>query len=78
MLGSVGVYLGRFQRWNSWEALTQPKAILADLWPLLRDPWQYRHVYAFVALFAALLGGAYVVLQLLPRQTRATSSKIID
>lgn len=30
-LGSVGVAIGRLLRWNSWDLLTQPQAVVADL-----------------------------------------------
>jgi uncharacterized membrane protein len=30
-LGSVGVAIGRFLRWNSWDLLTQPQTVAADV-----------------------------------------------
>lgn len=30
VLGSIGVYLGRVERWNSWDLLRSPMAIIAD------------------------------------------------
>lgn len=42
ILSSVGIFIGRFGRWNSWEALYMPWAIVGDLYqqlliPLLRE-----------------------------------------
>jgi uncharacterized membrane protein len=31
VLSAIGVYIGRFSRWNSWEGLLQPHAIVYDL-----------------------------------------------
>ncbi|MGC5774174.1 DUF1361 domain-containing protein [Paenibacillus pabuli] len=31
LLSSVGVYIGRFNRWNSWDVLRQPGLILKDI-----------------------------------------------
>jgi uncharacterized membrane protein len=37
-LGSIGVYLGRFLRWNSWDVFTRPMYLLADLVHHIQEP----------------------------------------
>ena len=37
-LVSAGVFLGRVKRWNSWDVLTQPRSLLAQLHAHLDDP----------------------------------------
>src|SRR3954452_14185238 len=37
-LVSAGVFLGRVKRWNSWDVVTQPRALLAQLHAHLADP----------------------------------------
>ncbi|MGO4528735.1 DUF1361 domain-containing protein [Paenibacillus sp. 2TAF8] len=32
LLSSIGVYIGRFIRWNSWDLVSQPGQIMIDLW----------------------------------------------
>ncbi len=39
---AIGVYIGRFMRWNSWEGLTQPHRILLDLLSDLHTPAELR------------------------------------
>jgi uncharacterized membrane protein len=37
-LSGLGVYVGRYERWNSWEVLTEPTKIVAGLGAGLLDP----------------------------------------
>ena len=63
-LASVGVYLGRVKRWNSWDLLTQPGTKLAELHAHLGDP-------AAVATGARRHAGVTALLAGLPRLLRA-------
>jgi uncharacterized membrane protein len=54
-LSGFGIYLGRFERWNSWDLLLHPSAVLASVTQLL-------HLRALVVTFACagLLGVTYL------------------
>lgn len=67
-LSSLGVYIGRFLRWNSWDILLQPHHILADLLALLHQPWVHRQAYVFSMALAVVLICGYVVLHMSPTQ----------
>lgn len=54
-LSSLGVYVGRFLRWNSWDLLLEPAAVLADLQAILLDPLANRGAWVFSALFTVML-----------------------
>ncbi len=54
-LGGLGIYLGRFERWNSWDLLFHPKAILADIARRLINPLDNLGFFGFTILFTALL-----------------------
>lgn len=60
-LSSIGVFLGRFQRFNSWDVFTDPKPILGDVANGLTDPLNYPKVAAVTVLFSGFLVGAYFV-----------------
>ena len=55
-LSSVGVFLGRYQRFNSWDVFTDPKPILADLAKGLSNPLDYPKVFAVTVVFTGSLG----------------------
>jgi uncharacterized membrane protein len=58
MAAGFGVFLGRFQRWNSWDIVTRPAELLADAWASLDEA----NVLAFSLLFAVLVFAGYLVL----------------
>ena len=60
ILGSIGVYLGRFLRWNSWDILHNPTEILSDAWHLLRN--LNRSAVGFTALFTLFFLFVYITL----------------
>jgi uncharacterized membrane protein len=61
-LASFGIYLGRFERWNSWDAVNRPHALLASIHAHLAEPTAYPHAVAYTALFTGFLTVAYLVL----------------
>jgi uncharacterized membrane protein len=60
-LGGLGVYLGRFLRWNSWDVLVAPYDILASLAEVLADPRGLRQATGVSGMFAALMLVSYAV-----------------
>jgi uncharacterized membrane protein len=64
-LVSAGVYLGRVQRWNSWDLLTQPGSMVAELYAKLADPHSLARPVAVTVAMTALLALAYLVFYVL-------------
>lgn len=61
-LGGVGIYLGRFHRWNSWDLLANPGGILADVAAGLSNPATQLRPWGLCALFAAFILVCYLTL----------------
>ena len=61
VLSSFGVYLGRFQRWNSWDVFTRPGALLSDLLRAAGDPSDHLHAVGLAVVFTAFLGAGYLL-----------------
>ncbi len=72
--GSFGIYLGRFQRWNSWDIFTRPREILSDIWQPLRHPFSHPETVAFSLLFYLFLIASYWMLVTLIRFGAETGS----
>jgi uncharacterized membrane protein len=64
-LSSVGVYLGRFLRWNSWDLLYDPIPIAKDMVAIMRHPISNLPTYVFTILFTMLFLFIYVTIHLL-------------
>ena len=60
ILSSVGIYLGRFLRWNSWDILQDPKPIARDVWGWFRDPVSNLRAYGFTIVFTLLFLFVYL------------------
>jgi uncharacterized membrane protein len=60
-LGGLGIYLGRFERWNSWDMLTHPKKILKDVLVPFVDPLNSLRFFGFTILFTAFLVVCYLM-----------------
>ncbi len=64
LLSSLGVYLGRFLRWNSWDLLKDPLPIAKDLVGIVRDPFANMGSIGFTILFTLLFLFIYLTIHL--------------
>lgn len=67
-LCGVGIMIGRFERWNSWDIATNPRRLIADLAPLL-DPLGNPRAWAASLIFGACTYAIYLGLR--PTEARA-------
>jgi uncharacterized membrane protein len=61
-LSGLGIYLGRFLRWNSWDLVLHPRGVLADVAVRLADPLAHRQTFGVTFLFGAILFLCYLML----------------
>ncbi len=55
-----GIYLGRFVRLNSWDAVLHPGAVLSDVLPTFVDPLAHSKAWMVTLVFGALFTVAYL------------------
>ncbi len=60
-LSSFGIYLGRFQRWNSWDVVTRPRLLLGNIAERAVDPLSHGRAVAVTVLFTVFLTLTYAV-----------------
>ncbi|MEO6039820.1 MAG: DUF1361 domain-containing protein [Saprospiraceae bacterium] len=71
-LAGFGVWLGRFQRWNSWDLLTRPRALLHDIVGTLSERHELLHALGISALLSGILLVGYGILSTLLERPSAT------
>ncbi len=59
-LSAYGIYLGRVERWNSWNAIGSPRILAERVIAPLHSPLQNARTIAFVGLYAAFLCIGYL------------------
>lgn len=60
LLSGFGIYLGRFLRWNSWDAFSRPHALVASVGHRIFDPVASVKIWGVTLGFGGLLIVAYV------------------
>ena len=65
-----GIYLGRFQRWNSWDVLVDPLGMFKQWLIYLLNPRDDPRTVGVTLLFGGFLTIAYLTLTLLPAALR--------
>ncbi len=58
-LSGLGIYVGRFLRWNSWDLLLYPQLVLRDIAHRVIHPFSHLQAYGVSMTFAAFLFVCY-------------------
>ncbi len=58
-LCGLGIYMGRFLRWNSWDVFLYPTDVLSDIAHRLAHPFSNLQTYGVTLMFAAFLFVCY-------------------
>lgn len=75
ILSSLGVFLGRFLRWNSWDLLKDPLPIARDVAGIVRHPLANLPTYVFTILFTLLVFFIYITIHLFGSMMREKAEK---
>ncbi len=65
-LGSFGVYLGRFLRWNSWDILNNPITLLSTIFRQVLFPFQHTATWGITLLLTVLYYLIYITIKKMP------------
>ncbi|NBU34125.1 DUF1361 domain-containing protein [bacterium] len=61
LLASFAVDIGRYLRWNSWDVLLNPTALIFDVSDILLHPFSYNRSFLITAVFFVTISSLYAV-----------------
>jgi uncharacterized membrane protein len=66
-LNAWGVYIGRFLRFNTWDIISNPFVLMADIFEMLLHPVENRIAWSMVLCYAVMMGIMYATLKQLSK-----------
>lgn len=75
LLCGYGIYLGRFERWNSWDLIFQPYWLLYDIASDIIHPYRNKDVWALTLLFGTWMYLLYIYALKFKDAVRSSLSK---
>lgn len=73
---SMGIYIGRFLRYNSWDVITDPLGLAGDLVYLFIHPLRSRFDWSMIICFAVLFTLLYITTNHIGRSTHAIKKEM--
>ena len=61
-LSGFGIYLGRFERWNSWDIVANPVALMSNVLDKFVNPLSHPKTLGVTLLFSLFLTVSYLTL----------------
>jgi len=62
-LNALGIYIGRYLRYNSWDIVTDPFGLLRDIATLIVHPLRHQNVWDMVLCFSILMTLIYLLMK---------------
>jgi uncharacterized membrane protein len=73
--GSFGVYLGRFQRWNSWDIIHNPLSLALDIMSRFTSPFAHTKTWAVTFILTGLYTLCWFLIKSFPMLSYNSSNK---
>ncbi len=73
-LGSFGVYLGRFLRWNSWDIIRNPFSLLSEIVRQFIFPMEHIRTWGMTGILTVFFYLLYVAVKKLPGYISVTTA----
>ncbi|MDR3226533.1 MAG: DUF1361 domain-containing protein, partial [Prevotellaceae bacterium] len=68
-LGSFGIYIGRYLRWNSWDIITEPFKLIYDISDRIINPLSHTRTWGMTIIMGLFLNMVYWSLRLIKKRS---------
>lgn len=72
LLAGFGIYVGRFLRWNSWDIVTRPLALMIDIADRFAHPFSHPRTWGFTIMYGGTILLLYWFAYLATSRSEAT------
>lgn len=72
-LNAFGVYIGRYMRFNSWDVVSQPFALVSELLNIVIHPFHNKMEWGMIFVYAIFMTLLYVTIKKMASQFHQTS-----
>lgn len=62
-MNALGVYIGRYLRFNSWDILTNPFGVITDIIKMMIHPVRYRDAWGMILCFSIFMTLVYMAIK---------------
>ena len=66
-LSALGIYIGRYLRFNTWDVITNPFNLSADIYFMISNPFENVNAWAMIICFSFFLSLMYVTAKRISR-----------
>jgi uncharacterized membrane protein len=77
-LGSFGIYLGRYLRWNSWDVITEPFKLIYDIGDSVINPFEHPRTWGmtiFMGIFLNMIYWSFRLIRKRDQNNKVTKTK---
>lgn len=69
-VAAFGVYIGRFERWNSWDLILHPLVVGADVFAKFSDPFSHMRTWGVTLFLGGFLNAVWFSIRLLREERK--------
>ena len=73
-LGSFGIYIGRFLRWNSWDIIAEPFRLMYDIGDRIINPFDHPRTWGMTIFMGVFLNMIYWSFRLIRKRDNGTNT----